>query len=118
MGGYFSDGRAAGARSADRCRSWDADCGKPAVTICFLPAGERKKFVLDPLGDGTSRPVADGYPIDGADGSDLNGRPAEEDFFRDIKHLSGNDLLAHGNIKIAAELHDCVARDSGKSSVR
>ena len=101
---------------ANRCRCWNAHWGEPAVAIRFLAAGEREEFVLDSLGDGTSRPIADGDTIDGANRGDFHSRPAEEELVGDVEHFARNDLFGDRNVEVAAELHDSVASDSGKSA--
>lgn len=88
------------------------------MAVGFFAAGDGEEFVLNALGDGAAGAVADRNAIDGTDWRHFDGSAAEEKFVGDVQHFAGNDLLAHGDIELAAEGHNGVASDARERAIR
>src|ERR1700678_4073083 len=87
------------------------------MTVGLDPAGKREEFVLDALGQRTTRAYAYFDPVNRANRRDLHGSAAEENLLGDIKHFARNNLLGDGNIQIAANREYRVASDSGQCRI-
>src|SRR5580704_11037797 len=91
---------------------------EPAMTIGLGAAREREEFVLDALGNGAARTIADFDAVDGTDRGDFGGGAAEENFVGDVEHFARDHGFGNWNAEVAANGDDGMAGDAGQGGIR
>jgi len=86
------------------------------VAIGFVAASDGEKFFLKAARDRAGHAFANLDMIDGADGRDFDRRADKEKLLGYIKHFAGNDLLLDGDVQVAGELDDGVARNARQNA--